>query len=176
MLLYVLAYTCNLLATPLDDQLAFEARRDPGFYLLPLPAPFEGRLSLWHALNLVRVIACGLAWVLVCYRSNHFVMLRVFEARSTQEADEGYARQQASGAGGVNAAGGVGGFHGTGPADADRRRLRSVGSSAGSRGATAGGILQQQQQQQPWAVPSQRFGSCGVGSCPGASNTVSNNS
>lgn len=68
MLLYFLAYTCNLLATPLDDQLAFEAHRDPGFYTLPLPAAFESRLGLWHALNLVRVVACGLAWVLVCYR------------------------------------------------------------------------------------------------------------
>jgi hypothetical protein len=172
MLMYFLAYTCNLLATPLDDQLAFEARRDPAFYTLPLPAPFEGRLSLWHALNLVRVIACGLAWVLVCYRSNHFVMLRVFEARSTQEAEEGCARQQGAGAGDVSAAGGVG-MLGTGPADADRRRLRRMGSSAGSR-ATAGGIMQQQQQ--AWAVPSQRFGSCGVGSCPGAGNTVSSNS
>lgn len=163
MLLYFLAYTCNLLATPLDDQLAYEARRDPLFFTLPLPAAFQRRLALWHVLNLIRVITCGLAWVLVCYRSNHFVMLKVFEARAAQaEEDEGLQQQQqqhlstrgvapggaSSFAAGADAASGT---------DASRR-LQRMGSNLGSF-ASKGGANQQQQQQ--WAVLSKRVGSVG---------------
>lgn len=168
MLLYFLAYTCNLLATPLDDQLAFEARRDPGFYELPLPAAFESRLGIWHGLNLVRVVACGLAWVLVCYRSNHFVMLRVFEARREEQEEEEQRQQLQGYRGGVGGSGGaqgvaagVGGVGAgvRGGVDASRRLVR-MGSNLGSFGnrASVGGAAGVQQQQQ-WAVPSKRFSS-----------------
>lgn len=167
MLLYFLAYTCNLLATPLDDQLAFEARRDPAFYELPLPAAFESRLGIWHGLNLVRVVACGLAWVLVCYRSNHFVMLRVFEARREEQEEEEQRQQLQGYRGGVSGSGGaqgvaagVGGVGAGvgGGVDASRRLVR-MGSNLGSFGnrASAGGAASVQQQQ--WAVPSKRFSS-----------------
>lgn len=101
MLLYFAAYTCNLLATPMDDQFAYEARRDPMFYTLPLPEAFERKLGLWHALNLVRVVCCGLAWIGTTYRSNHFIMLKVFEARreELEEEEEAAARAVAAGAG-----------------------------------------------------------------------------
>jgi hypothetical protein len=182
MLLYFLAYTCNLLATPLDDQLAFEARRDAAFYTLPLPAAFEKRLKLWHALNLVRVVTCGLAWVLVCYRSNHFIMLKVFEARQVEQQEEEQrfiAHAHAQGA--ATAAGAVGGQAATvgslGGLEAGRRLVRlgsNMHRSFADRGAVSG-IFSAQQQQQPWAVPSRRCSGGvtaggGVGSCPGGTS------
>lgn len=165
MLLYFLAYTCNLLATPLDDQLAYEARRDPLFFTLPLPAAFQRRLALWHVLNLIRVITCGLAWVLVCYRSNHFVMLKVFEARAAQaEEDEGLQQQQQQH---VATQGVVTGGASSSAAGADvaastdaSRRLQRMGSNLGSFPSKSG-ANQQHQQQQQWAVLSKRVGSAG---------------
>jgi hypothetical protein len=176
MLLYFLAYTCNLLATPLDDQLAFEAHRDAAFYTLPLPAAFEKRLGLWHALNLVRVVTCGLAWVLVCYRSNHFIMLKVFEARKVEQEEEEQryiAHTHAQGA--ITAGGAVGAQAATvasaGGMDASRRlvRLSNLQGSFADRGAVPGLSSTQQQQ---WAVPIRQSSGggtagCGVGSCPG---------
>lgn len=181
MLLYFLAYTCNLLATPLDDQLAFEARRDAAFCTLPLPAAFEKRLGLWHALNLVRVVTCGLAWVLVCYRSNHFIMLKVFEARKAEQEEEEQryiAHTHAQGAvtaGGVAAGAQAAAVGSAGGMDASRRLVRLGSNLQGSfadRGAGGGLGSTQQQQQQQWAVPARRFSGggaagCGVGSCPG---------
>lgn len=41
----------------------------------------------------MRIICCGLAWALVCYRGNPYVMMLIFEARKQREAEE------ASGAG-----------------------------------------------------------------------------
>jgi hypothetical protein len=38
--MYLLAYVCNLLATPIDDQLTFEARRDWGYWEQPLQQSF----------------------------------------------------------------------------------------------------------------------------------------
>lgn len=43
--LYLLAYVCNLLATPIDDQLTFEARRDLGYWALPLQQAFLRKVS-----------------------------------------------------------------------------------------------------------------------------------
>ncbi|KAF6266373.1 hypothetical protein COO60DRAFT_1697360 [Scenedesmus sp. NREL 46B-D3] len=66
--LYLLAYVCNLLATPIDDQLTFEARRDLGYWALPLQQAFLRKVSMWQVLNLLRIVSCGLAWAVVCYR------------------------------------------------------------------------------------------------------------
>lgn len=44
--LYVLAYLCNLIATPIDDQLTFEARRDLTYYVLPLQSSFRYKASM----------------------------------------------------------------------------------------------------------------------------------
>lgn len=168
MVLYFLAYTCNLLATPLDDQLALEARRDPKFFTLPMPTALERRLGLWHALNLTRVVACGLAWVLVCYRSNHFVMLKVFEARRSAAAAGAsvghYQTGHSSTAAGVGSGvggggGGVGGANGGVPDSTQRlqRMGSNVGSSFADRGrAAAGGGARSAEQQQQWAVRSVR--------------------
>lgn len=150
MLLYLLAYTCNLLATPLDDQLSYEARRDPTYYKLLLPAAFEARLGVWHALNLIRVMCCGLAWVMVCYRSNPFVMLKVFEARREQQVAETEAWQQQ-----------VPQVQQTGQAAAVQARSAAAGMAA--HGVAAAGLSSTlvsrddgschgQQQQQAWAV------------------------
>lgn len=46
---------------------------------------------MWHAFNLLRIICCGLAWALVCYRANPYVMMLEFEARKQQEAVEAAA-------------------------------------------------------------------------------------
>jgi hypothetical protein len=43
--LYLLAYVCNLLATPIDDQLTFEARRDVGYWALPLQQAFVKKVG-----------------------------------------------------------------------------------------------------------------------------------
>lgn len=176
MLLYFLAYTCNLLATPLDDQLAFEAKRNPGFYTLPLPAAFESRLALWHGLNLARVVACGLAWVLVCYRSNHFVMLRVFEARRAEQEQQqqqqcnvphGLHRQLGLTTGSQAATAGFAvSLESAADAAAAGRRLVRLGSNAALQGSFAA----DRGESMLWAVPSKRLGSggAGVGSCPGS--------
>lgn len=165
MLLYFLAYTCNLLATPLDDQLAFEAHRDPGFYTLLLPAAFERRLGLWHGLNLVRVVACGLAWVLVCYRSNHFVMLRVFEARRAEQEEleqqqqytvpHGALHRQGvtTGSSQAAAAGSAVSLGSTADAAAAGRRLARLGSYAALQGSFAADRGESMQ----WPVPSKRL-------------------
>lgn len=172
MLLYFLAYTCNLLATPFDDQLAFKAHRDPGFYTLPLPTAFERRLGLWHGLNLVRVVACSLAWVLVCYRSNHFVMLRVFEARRAEQEEQEQQQQQynvphalhrqgvttGSQAATVGSAVSLGS---AADATAAGRRLAHLGSNAALQGSFAADRGESMQ----WAVPSKRLSAGGGGVC-----------
>ncbi|WIA15492.1 hypothetical protein OEZ85_002130 [Tetradesmus obliquus] len=60
--LYLLAYAANLLATPIDDQLTFEARRDVGYWALPLQQAFVKKVNMWQVLNLLRIVSCGLAW------------------------------------------------------------------------------------------------------------------
>lgn len=86
MLLYLAAYTTNLLATPTDDALAAAARADPGFARAsPLPGGLDAALRGWHALHGLRMAAAGAAWALVCYRSNPYLMLRVHAARQLQQ-------------------------------------------------------------------------------------------
>jgi hypothetical protein len=81
MSLFAAAYVCNLVATPLDDQLTYEFSRIPSYWQLPLAPAFTSRLALWHALNLARAAACGAAWALVCYRASPRVVLGVAAAR-----------------------------------------------------------------------------------------------
>jgi len=68
LVLYLVAYTTNLLATPTDDRLTYEAVRDLQYWRLALPPAFVHKLGIWQVLNLFRVVCCGLAWCLVCYR------------------------------------------------------------------------------------------------------------
>lgn len=114
--LFSAAYACNLVATPLDDQLSYEWARDPRFWQqLPgfkaaTPA-FGPRLALWHAANLARAAACGAAWALVCYRSSPRVVGAVLEerrARSEREAG-GMAGPGAAAVGRLGSLGGGGG-------------------------------------------------------------------
>jgi hypothetical protein len=162
LLLYLLAYTANLLATPLDDQLSFEARRDPGFArTVPLPASIEARLPAWHALNLVRVLACGLAWALVCYRSNPFLMLRVYEARRQQELESDAAA----------AAGAMGEAPGLLPASAiaGSSLVTDLGGGSGAVMGSAHNFMSQQQQAWSSANPNRRLplGRSGSGAVQG---------
>lgn len=94
LLLYAAAYLANLLATPTDDLLSYEARREPRFWALPLPAAFLARLTLWQVLHVGRVAAVALAWGLVCYRSNPHVLGLVYEARQQQQGGGGEEEQQ----------------------------------------------------------------------------------
>jgi hypothetical protein len=81
-LLFAAAYACNLAATPLDDQLAYEYARDPGYWTRgPLPPAFSARLSAWHALNLARAAACGAAWAAACYRASPRIVVAAAAAR-----------------------------------------------------------------------------------------------
>ncbi|KAF8057921.1 sdhb [Scenedesmus sp. PABB004] len=84
--LYLVAYLANLLATPTDDALTYEARRDARYGDGALPAAFLRKLALWQVLNLVRVCACGAGWALACYRGNPLVMALVWEARQQDAA------------------------------------------------------------------------------------------
>jgi hypothetical protein len=81
MALFVVAYVINLVATPMDDQLTYEAARSPGYWQLPLLRAFQSRLALWHVANLARVCACGAAWGLVCYRASPRVVGAVYASR-----------------------------------------------------------------------------------------------
>jgi hypothetical protein len=67
--LYLLAYVVNLLATPIDDQLTFEARRDLGYWALPLQQAFvkkvgEGGLVVTTVACLCCVCVWGAYWAL----------------------------------------------------------------------------------------------------------------
>eukprot|EP00879_Flechtneria_rotunda_P014974 GHRR01015644.1.p1 GENE.GHRR01015644.1~~GHRR01015644.1.p1 ORF type:complete len:535 (+),score=185.66 GHRR01015644.1:276-1880(+) len=114
LLLFLLAYICNLLATPIDDQLTYEARRDLTYWMLPLPAGFVTKVSLWQVLNLLRLISCGLAWALVCYRCNPYVMMMVLAARHEQAGAAAGIMQQGQQLNGM-------GHHATGPGETQRQ-------------------------------------------------------
>lgn len=69
--LWAAAFILNAAATPFDDQLTYEAARLPDFWRQPgaaAPLAFHRRLAAWHALNLARAGACGVAWALACWR------------------------------------------------------------------------------------------------------------
>jgi hypothetical protein len=122
--LFAAAYTCNLVAAPLDDQLTFEHARDPAFWAAgPLPPAFKRRLGAWHALNLARAGACGAAWALACYRASPRVVLAAAAAAAAARG------------GGFGAA--DGGFGGRLPGSSLRPGLG--GRSGGPLAGVAGG-------------------------------------
>lgn len=71
--LYLLAYVCNLIATPIDDQLTFEARRDVNYWALPLQQSFlnkvtrrlPGLVVLQQANARLYLRFCWVCWVFV---------------------------------------------------------------------------------------------------------------
>ncbi|KAK9818118.1 hypothetical protein WJX72_007418 [[Myrmecia] bisecta] len=65
---YGVAFILSVVCTPFDDELQYSYRRIPDFYSLTLNSHFQSRLSLWHWLNLGRVAASGLGWLLVCIK------------------------------------------------------------------------------------------------------------
>ncbi|GLC56363.1 hypothetical protein PLESTB_001096600 [Pleodorina starrii] len=73
LLLYVIAYVTSVLCTPLDDELTYEANRNPRFYELTWTSGFKRRVSLWHSLNIVRTLCVGLAWLLTCYQTSPYI-------------------------------------------------------------------------------------------------------
>jgi len=92
--LFALAYVCNLLATPLDDQLTYEHARLPSYWQLPLTSAFSTRLALWNTLNLLRVAGVGGAWALVCYRASPRVVIAAAAARQPGGLGGGQQQQQ----------------------------------------------------------------------------------
>ncbi|MEW5305081.1 MAG: hypothetical protein WDW36_007645 [Sanguina aurantia] len=64
LLLYFVAYILSVLCTPVDDELTYEYNRNNRFYELQLNAGFKARLVTWHVLNLLRIAAVALAWIL----------------------------------------------------------------------------------------------------------------
>ena len=116
MALFFTAYICNLLATPLDDQLSYEWARAPGYWQLPLPRAFERRLSLWHAANLARAAAAGGVWALVCYRGSARVVGAVLEERRARDGAVAAVAERlgGGGAGAAAAAAAVTGYGGDG--------------------------------------------------------------
>jgi hypothetical protein len=129
LLLYAVAYVCNVVLTPLDDSFTYEYQRLPTFHQQQLPPAFMRRVSVWHALNLLRLAATGLAWGLVCYRSSQHVVAELIRERGEREAAEGAA---AGGGGG----GGYGGSRGVqGVQHQVLRGAQRVGGGLQSRGA-----------------------------------------
>jgi hypothetical protein len=55
----------QVLCTPLDDELTYEYNRNPNFWQLTFSSAFKKRLALWNALNVLRTVCVGLAWLLV---------------------------------------------------------------------------------------------------------------
>ena len=100
LLLYATAYICNVLLTPLDDTFTYEYKRVATFYQQQLPPAFMKKVSVWHALNLVRLAACGLAWGLVCYRSSPHVVAALLKEGGQLEAEIAAALALADGGGG----------------------------------------------------------------------------
>ncbi|GFR51187.1 hypothetical protein Agub_g13530 [Astrephomene gubernaculifera] len=118
LLLYVAAYITSILCTPLDDELTYEAKRNPRFYQLSFASGFKRRLALWHALNILRTLFTGLAWVLACYQTSPYVFDATLRAelkalRRQQEMLMGSRGPGARGAAG--AAAGSGANHGRSP-------------------------------------------------------------
>jgi hypothetical protein len=72
---HIVAYAANILATPTEDQMAYEASRQPEFWRDGLGA-FQQRLQLWHALNVLRLAACALGWLLLVHRLSPAVLHR----------------------------------------------------------------------------------------------------
>ncbi len=72
---YLVAYAASIVATPTEDQMAYEAARQPDFWREGL-AGFQPRLQLWHALNVLRLAACGLGWLLLVHRLSPAVLHR----------------------------------------------------------------------------------------------------
>jgi hypothetical protein len=85
LLLYGTAYICNIILTPLDDRFTYEYNRVPEFWSQDLPRSFQQRLVMWHSLNLIRIICCGLAWVFVCYRASPHTVIAVVMAQQQQQ-------------------------------------------------------------------------------------------
>ncbi|GIL50600.1 hypothetical protein Vafri_6743 [Volvox africanus] len=72
-LFYVGAYVASVLCTPLDDELTYESNRNPRFYELAWTSAFKRRVSTWHALNIIRTVLVGLAWLLTCYQTSPYI-------------------------------------------------------------------------------------------------------
>jgi hypothetical protein len=166
MLLYLAAYSANLLATPLDDALTHHAAAGgPQWHQQAGGAPLGGglgrRLALWHAANLARIGCCGAAWALVCFRSNPYVMVRVFEARAERQQQQQQTAQQQVHAQSVH--------HGSwvGRQLMQQTQGRGGGGSSASGGGAAGAhphVLLQQQQ--AWVAERPTWRECGR--CGGA--------
>jgi hypothetical protein len=89
LLLYGTAYICNIILTPLDDRFTYEYNRVPEFWAQDLPRSFQQRVVIWHSLNLIRIICCGLAWVFVCYRASPHTVIAVIMAQQQQQVGQG---------------------------------------------------------------------------------------
>ena len=75
---YLVAYAASIVATPTEDQMAYEAGRQPEFWREGLES-FQPRLQLWHALNVLRLAACALGWLLLVHRLSPAVLHRELE-------------------------------------------------------------------------------------------------
>ncbi|KAJ9530085.1 hypothetical protein QJQ45_023398 [Haematococcus lacustris] len=73
LLLYILAFITSVLCTPLDDELTYEAERNPRFYSLTLSSAFVRRLNVWRVLNVLRTIGAGGAWLVCAYQHSTLV-------------------------------------------------------------------------------------------------------
>ncbi len=85
---YVVAYVCTVLCVPLDDQLTYEYNRNPMFFQLTFNSSFKSRLSTWNALNLVRIIFCGLGLLLLCYQYSPYVFMHTVNYETREKLKE----------------------------------------------------------------------------------------
>lgn len=83
-LFYSLAYIFTVLCTPLDDELTYEYNRDNFFYQLSFNSKFTKRLNAFNAFNVIRMVCCGIGWLLFCYQHSP----AVFEATIDYETKQ----------------------------------------------------------------------------------------
>ena len=61
------AFVLNILTMPMDDMLNYTYRRAPDWYEMPLNSTFKDKLAQWHVLNALKLIFCGVGWLLVAF-------------------------------------------------------------------------------------------------------------
>ena len=66
-LIYLVAFVLNILTMPMDDMLNYTYRRAPDWYEMPLNSTFKDKLAQWHVLNALKLIFCGVGWLLVAF-------------------------------------------------------------------------------------------------------------
>lgn len=87
---YLIAYVLTVVATPIDDNMTYEYKRQATFYQLPLTQRFERQLTVWQGLNIARLVCLLIGFLVLTYQLSPRV------ARARRPHEDAFREQRAA--------------------------------------------------------------------------------